>query len=138
MKGVPTDLKILNAIYDRYYDEFSNYEKGSSSRSTKMYVPIDTVAIAKGFRVDEDLIFGRLYYHLEHKYGYVQDDGARVHFFAMRIGGDHHCVHFPYLEGVLADLQQENRKFNIMATIAAFAVPISLIAILISAFAAAT
>ena len=135
MKPIPTDLKILNAIYDRYYDAFSNYDEDPSSRNSKTFVPIDIAAIAKDLGVDADIIFGRLYYHLENKYGYEQThgpQGARVYFFALNIGGEHHCVHFPYLASVLADLQQENRKFNITATVAIGAFAISLVALLVS------
>lgn len=58
-------------------------------------------------------MFGRLYYHLEHKYGYKQKNGAAVHFFAhsLGVGEDRelHCVNFPYMASVLAELQQAHR-----------------------------
>ena len=38
---LPTDLVILEAIYDRYRETFANFtEGGTNSRQTKMYVPI--------------------------------------------------------------------------------------------------
>lgn len=69
MRRVPTDLEILNVIYEQYYDEFSSYDKNSPTRSSKIYVPIDIGAIARRLH-DGDIVFGRLYYHLEKKYGY--------------------------------------------------------------------
>ena len=132
MKRSPTDLKILDAIYDRYYDVFSNYEKDPSSRSSKIYVPIDIALVAKDLRMDGDIIFGRLYYHLEDRYGYAHEDGSRVHFFAMQLGGDRHCVNFPYVASVLANLRDEDRKFNIAISVAIASLFVSVIAIGIS------
>ena len=103
-------------------------------------MPIDIAAIAKDLKVDPDIIFGRLYYHLEHKYGYEQTHGpseARVYLFAQNLGDEHHVVNFPYLASILADLQQDNRKFTNTMTLATIALGISLVAALISAFAAA-
>ena len=132
MKKLPTDLQILKAIYDLYYHDFINYDdKESKARSSKMYVPIDIEIISKKFNVDSDLIFGRLYYHLENKYGYLDDDGLKVSFFALRAGSDKHCVHFPYLASVLATMKSENRKFLIATVIAVVALILSLISIFI-------
>ena len=94
MKRVPTDLKILDAIYERYYDAFSDYETDPQSRVSKTFVPIDLAVIAKRLRVVPDIVFGRLYYHLERKHGYDQPNGARVYFFAQNLGGEHHVSEF--------------------------------------------
>ena len=115
----PTDLQLLDAIYNRYYGEFVSYDEDPSVRSTKNYVPVDVKEIGNELGIDVDIVFGRLYYDLEGRHGYSQDNGSRVHFFAMRVGADNHCVHFPYLASVLAGLSQEDRKFRI-ATIVAF------------------
>jgi len=106
---LPTDREILEAIYKRYYPAFGAFAKeGVDTRSTKVYVPVDLHAIAESFEVDGDIIFGRLYYYLEDKYGYKRDDGSRVHFFAaFEIPGERHCIHFPMLSSVLASLQEE-------------------------------
>ena len=100
MKRLPTDLQILDAVYDRYYDAFSQYQEGDPSRVTKVYVPVDLAEIARELRVDGDIVFGRLYYHLEKKYGYRGDDGVRVHLFTLELRhegkADRHCVNFPY------------------------------------------
>lgn len=131
MKKTPTDLELLNAIYDRYYDEFAKYSKEERLRNSKIYVPIDCSEIAKQLGVNADIIFGRLYYHLENKYGYTHEDGSKVCFFACKVGGDPHCINFPYLASVLATLMLENRRFNITTWIAILALIISIISICI-------
>ncbi len=132
MKKLPTDLQIIKAIYDMYYNDFVNYDKRKNkTRSSKMYVPIDIEIISKKFKVDPDLIFGRLYYHLENKFGYTNDDGSKVHFFTLKAGSDKHCVHFPYLASVLATMKSENRKFLIATVVAVVALILSLISIFI-------
>src|SRR6185503_3617903 len=126
MPAVPTDLQILDAIYERYYETFASYSGDKSERSAKIYVPIDIKALAAKFGVDEDLIFGRLYYHLEKKHGYKAADGSDVPFFTLRVGGDRHCVNFPYLASILADLRSENRKYRLAITMSVISFAISL------------
>lgn len=105
----PTDYALLKEIYKRHRMEFSEYVKGAASnpRASKIFVPIDIVAIAKHFRVDEDSIFGRLYYHLEPKYGQPEE---KKRFFTPKAGPDQNCINFPMLEAVLAGLRQEWRR----------------------------
>ena len=129
---IQTDRKLLQEIHDRYYETFASYQKGDDSRDSKIYVPIDVDKVASAFDVDGDIIFGRLYYHLDRKYGYKQDDGRMVHFFARVAGNDRHCVNFPLLTAVLADLKLENRKFRIATGIAFLSLIISIIAIYFS------
>ncbi len=66
---IPTDIQILDAIYERYYSTFAAFAKSAGDRSSKIYVPIDIKTIAYTLRVDGDIVFERLYYHLENKYG---------------------------------------------------------------------
>ncbi|WP_421763694.1 hypothetical protein [Ekhidna sp.] len=127
---VPTDLQILSEIYSSYYDEFRSYKE--ESRRNKIHVPIDVEKIANKLGVDEDIVFGRLYYHLNQKYGYKQDNGVRVDFFLLGLGNERHCVQFPLMASVLADLKKENRKFKIATTIAIISLIISLISLSIS------
>ncbi|QJR79968.1 hypothetical protein CA267_003815 [Alteromonas pelagimontana] len=125
----PTDLDILEKIHDKYYGQFCAYENDESIRASKIYVPISCDDIAEELKVDGDIVFGRLYYHLEKKYGYRQSDGSNVHFFAFKIGATHHCVNFPLLSSVLAGLQQEKRKFVLATTISVISLSISIISI---------
>jgi hypothetical protein len=132
MKKLPTDLKILNAVYERYYDEFASYTDGGDSRNAKIYVPIDIKQLAEDLNVDGDIIFGRLYYHLDKKYGYRQEDDSRVPFFGLRVGKDKNCVNFPLMASVLADLRDRARRNRTATWIASGSLIISVIAIVIS------
>ena len=88
MKILPTDLQILNTIYNKYYDKFVSFSKKDSDRSAKNFIPVDIKLIAQKLGVDVDIIFGRLYYHLEQKYGYKRPDDTddtKVAFFTLRL-----------------------------------------------------
>ena len=104
----PTDYEILKGIYNRYREEFPAYVKEAKEqnrRDSKILVPIDVEAIAKHFGVDEDSMFGRLYYHLEPKYGEAREEGKpKKTFFTPKAGNDQNCVNFPHLEAVVANL----------------------------------
>jgi hypothetical protein len=118
MAIIPTDLQILSLIYNRHYQKFVNYSDDQKTRSSKIYVPIDIDEISKILKVDNDIIFGRLYYHLNQKYNYIKDDGSKVEFFSPRIAHDIHCVNFPYLAAVLADLTEQHEKHLVSTRIA--------------------
>ncbi len=132
--NIPTDLKILKAIYSDYYADFCEYNSKAAPRETKIYVPIDCKKIAESLSVDVDIIFGRLYYHLEYKYGYKRDDGSSVHLFVRKIGSDFDCINFPLMSSVLANLLMEKRKFWTATTISVLSLLVSLISISISFF----
>ena len=133
MRNPPTDLAILNEIYRRYYDEFASHDKSAPRRRTKNYVPIDIRAVGQHFQMDPDIIFGRLYYHMNPKFSLKQDDGSRVPFFEpFDLGSDHHAVQFPLLAAVIAGLR-EDRNRHLWATwvsVASFVV--SLVALWVS------
>lgn len=132
MKKTPTDLKLLNAIYNQYYVDFAKHSEEDRLRDSKIYVPIDCAKIADQLGVDADIVFGRLYYHRQNKYGYTKDDGVKVPFFTMQAGKDRHCVNFPYLASVLATLRSENLRYKITTWIALVALAISSVALGIS------
>lgn len=129
---VPTDLQILDRIYDRYYPKFAGYSTEAADRKAKIYVPIDIADISQDLGVDGDIVFGRLYYHLEEKYGYSRSKGERVHFFALEVGGDRHCINFPLMGSVLAALQEESRRYQLSLWIAVISLIVSLVAICVS------
>ncbi len=133
MKNLPTDLKILEEIYKRYYSTFSSFSKEAPNRFSKNYVPIDIDAIARHFEVDPDIIFGRLYYHLNKKYGFIEPDGDKVNFFERNIGSDKEAVQFLLLASVLANLKEEQNKyiFNTWISIAAIVISIMSLGLLI-------
>jgi len=81
-------------------------------------VPIDIEKVATQLGVDADMVFGRLYYDLEKKYGYEKGDGHRVVLFTPVAGKDSMCVNFPLLASVVADLRGQRLKFSIVTWIA--------------------
>lgn len=118
---IPTDLEILDAIYEFHHDDFISFGPGEKNRETKIYVPIDCRKVAEKLKVDGDIVFGRLYYHMEKKYGYRRDDGSVVHFFDSRIRNEVHCINFPLMTSVLAGLRQERKNFWVSTAIAVVA-----------------
>lgn len=130
----PTDRELLEAIYTRHRDDFASHLKGTlPSRSSKILVPIDIAAIAEQLGVDIDSVFGRLYYHLDPKYGEPREDGrARKVFFTPRAGSDKNCVNFPLLEAVLASLQQQHDRDLTAVTAAAFSTALAIASLVVS------
>ena len=126
MKWPPTDLEIIEEIYSRYYDQFASFSKDSANRGTKIYVPIDIESIANHFGIDGDILFGRLYYYLEPKYGFKQPDGTKVPFFSLRVEQDLHVVNYPLLASVLAELRAGRKKHLIATWLSAVAIVIAL------------
>lgn len=124
---IPTDRQILETIYNLYHESYKTFT--ADSRSTKIYMPIDCQLVADKLGVDGDIVFGRLYYHLEKKYGYKQEDNSKVHLFAMYIGGDKHCINFPLMTSVLASLQEAKKEFWTPTIIAGVALVIAIIAL---------
>tara|TARA_R110001606_G_scaffold399306_1_gene584299 strand:- start:26491 stop:26910 length:420 start_codon:yes stop_codon:yes gene_type:complete len=129
---IPTDLDVLNAVYNMYHFDFISFERGCGIRGSKIYVPIDCQKVARVLKVDPDIVFGRLYYHLEKQYGYKKTDGGNVHFFALKVGNDSKCVNFPLLTSVLAGLREERKKFWIGMAVAVLALIVSLISLMFS------
>jgi len=129
---IPTDLEMLNTIYRLYHSDFVAFERGDGTRGAKIYVPIDCKKIAGELKVDADIVFGRLYYHLEKQYGYMQSDGSNVHFFALKVGNDPKCVNFALMTSVLAGLRQERKKFWIGTALAVLALIVSSVALTVS------
>ena len=123
-----SDRLILKKIYKLYLAEFKSFDEGN--RVNKVYVPIDCKLVAKGLNMDPEIIFGRLYYHLEKKYGYKQSDGSAVNLFCMEIDGDRHVVHFPLLSAVLAEEEQSFLRFSTPIILSLFAIGLSVLALI--------
>lgn len=128
-RPIPTDQTLLSEIYKRYLKDFSDWSEENKTRVTKIWVPIDIDSLAKKFRCDPDLIFGRLYYHMNEKYGSSTGDGQDVNFFNMRLANDRHVVNFPLLTSVLADLQDNRKKFIVSTRLAALSLVVSALSI---------
>jgi len=126
-KKIPTDLEILEEIYEQTYDQFASYDKENPNRKTKIFVPFDLEGVADNLNVDADIIFGRLYYHLNKKYGYRKNNNTTVSIYTT-IKDDGHSVNLPLVASVLSDLRNENKKFRIATGIAIISLIISIIA----------
>lgn len=110
----PTDARILEQIYDDYIDEFERIADSSEESADKVYLPIDIQTLATKLNVNKHVLFGRLYYHLDKKYRYQDDESkAWTHLFAKKAGNKTHCIHFPYLSAVVAEHQRDIRRYLI-------------------------
>jgi len=128
---IPSDYKILSMIYKNHYHEFLNYSEGDSSRSSKVYVPIDIQSIANELNVDGDIVFGRLYYHLEEKYSYQKSDDSWVHLFITKLPtGERHLINYPLMSSVLSGLKEERSKTMWSLIFSSCALAISLITLI--------
>ena len=128
----PTDFELLNAIYARYRDEY--VQVAEVSRAAKDFVPVDLHRIGADPKVDVDSVFGRLYFHLEPKYGeQVSESGKpRKAFFTPVLGDEQNCVNFPLLEAVLASLWQQRRQDLLAIATAVLSLAIALGALIVS------
>nr|WP_298149388.1 hypothetical protein [uncultured Pseudoxanthomonas sp.] len=74
-------------------------------------VSIDIEAIAKKLDVDKHVLFGYLYFHLDHKYRYKTGENAYVHLFSSKVGDLRRAINLPYLAAILAGQDQDHSKF---------------------------
>lgn len=135
MRRPPSDFKLLKLIYSRHRRDFESFvEEHPSGRSSKILVPVNLQRIADACGVDVNSIFGRLYYHLDPKYGEAPgpSGGARKVFFTPVAGDDRDCVNFPLLEAVLAGLWEERRKDVLITTTAFVSLGIAVASLVVS------
>ena len=132
MPNIPSDRRLLQEIYDRHYGDFVAYSKEQPNRRSKIFVPVDIRAIAAHFKVDNDIIFGRLYYHLQEKYGYKRANGSDVWLFTPVAGQDKDCINMPLLSAVLAGLREEHSKHVWSLRLSIASLVVSIIALLFS------
>ena len=131
MNELRTDRELLKGIYEMYN---ASYTSGTKEIRAGPYVPVDVQAIAERLNCKADIVFGRLYYHLDEKHRYKQESGAHVHLFHINVAGKGHVVHFPYLVAILASLEQEHRRrfwalaFSVLALVVSITSPITNIA----------
>ena len=110
----PSDFRIIEQIYDDYIDEFEQTADSTAEGGEKVYVEIDIVALAEKLKVNKHVLFGRLYYHLDKKHRYKDEEtGAWTHLFARVLADKRHCIHFPYLSALVAEQQRDMRRFLI-------------------------
>lgn len=94
-----------------HYHSYPGRELPNGKRENDPYMHISVRDVAAVLKCSPELLFGRLYYHLDAKYRYKQEGGAEVHLFAMKVGDTMHCIHFPYLAATLAEHDAEHSRF---------------------------
>ena len=115
-----------------YKDEYPGPQNSSGHGSNDPYVSIDLHAIGAKIGMSPELIFGRLYFHLDQKYRYKQEHGASVSLFQLQIEGKRHAVQFPYLASILAEKNQEFRRYVVGLAVSFLALGVSVTALLVS------
>ena len=125
-----TDLQILDTIHKKYFSTYKAILNRKIKSPNKIYLPIDCAEIGKQLGVDGQIIFGRLYYHLDQIHRYQQEEGAMVHLFAFKVGDEYHCINYPYLDGVLAGYKEEKNRYEKSFWISISALLISFLALL--------
>lgn len=93
-----------------YESSFPGKETGEARGKNDPYLPIKVHEVATRLGCSPEMLFGRLYYHLDQQYRYTQDNGAQVNLFSLKVGSEMHCVNFPYLAAVLAGKDEEYRR----------------------------
>lgn len=130
---IPTDLEILEDIYFRYNDDFRKYAKKEPDRIARIRVPIEVEDVAETCGVEEDMIFGRIYYHFNKKYSYTDSQGEVTTFFTTeKFEGLSVC--FPLVASILADKYIEKKKHETVLFIAGTAIALSIVSLLVAIF----
>jgi len=110
MNKLPTDRKILRCIFDAYKSDYPGPKDASGRGANDPYMLVDIAKIANRLHCAPELLFGRLYYHLDAKYRYQQDDGSHVDLFFLNFQDKGPAVRFPLLASILAGFEEEHRK----------------------------
>jgi len=133
MSKLPTDRQVLRCIYETYSSAYPGpAPEGGGRPPNDPFVPVDLRAVAVKLNVQPELLFGRLYYHLEAKHRYQQSSGAWVNLFLLDIQRKGHSVNFPYLAALLAGHDQEHRKQLLSLCFSLIAIGLSLASLIVS------
>ena len=81
MSKLPTDRQVLRCIYEMYDAAYPGVPPGEVRGENDPYLSIDVYAVAKLLDCKPELLFGRLYYYLDAKHRYKQENGALVSLF---------------------------------------------------------
>lgn len=111
---IPTDLQILKEIYKNHKHEFCTYSEDGTKTDSNIYIPIDIPKVAEKFKTTNNIIFGRLYYGMNHKYGYEKienEQKVKVLIFAPVCGELKNAINLPMLISVVAGLEEQLSMF---------------------------
>lgn len=128
-ESLHTDREILQCIFEMYRASYPGLVVAPGVTENDPYMKIDVSEVARRLDCDDRLLFGRLYYSIDRKYGYIQSDGSRVHLFAAKVGDVYHSVNFSMLCATLADMHHQDNRFRRTVGVAIFAAVLSLIAL---------
>lgn len=105
-KKLPTEREVLRCVADTYESSYP----GSKPGENDPYLQIDVTAVADKLKCKPELLFGYLYYYLDHKHRYEVGERTWTHLFALKVGDKLHCVNYPYLAGILAAHEAEHTR----------------------------
>jgi len=80
--------------------------------------------------MDIELLWGRLYYHLDKKYSF-QNNNEITHLFLAKIGDDRNAINFPLLSATASELNESHKRFTVPIALSIIAVAVSIVAVLI-------
>jgi hypothetical protein len=126
MSRLPTDREVLECLFEMNEKAYPGETTGARGVNDP-YVPVDLWAAATRLNTKPELLFGRLYYHLDAKHRYKQNTDEWVNLFLLNVENKRHAVHFPYLCAILAGHDQEYRKqlwsiaFSVLALVLSIA-----------------
>ena len=110
MNSLPTDREILKCIFEMYAPSYPGTPPGEIRGTNDPYLPIKVGEVATRLGCSPEMLFGRLYYHLDAKFSYTKEGSGQVHLFALKVGTEMHCVNFPFLAAVLAEKDDEHNR----------------------------
>lgn len=134
MSALPTDRAILSCIYDMYRNSYPGKPAGSERGENDPYMQVNLKEVAVRLGCNPELLFGRLYYHLDQKHRYKQDNGALVSLFLLNFRQKGHSVNFPFLAAIVAGMNQEHRKTFWSLAFSFFALVISVSSLITAIF----
>lgn len=120
-----TDRKLLSVIKKLYEKKFLEFVNNPEKKT--FYIPIDCELIGGKMQSNGQMVFLRLYYFLEKKYGYKQDNGYNVSFFSRGIGDEINCINYPYMCAVLAEMNEKRSELNILWSLTIFNIIVTLV-----------
>jgi hypothetical protein len=130
MSKLPTDRQVLRCIYEMYESSYPGVLQGDGRGENDPYLPINIHAVAERLECKPELLFGRLYYYLDAKHRYKQDNDSLVNLFHLNLQNKRHCVHFPYLASILAGHDEEHQRQSRSLAVSIVALVLSISAII--------
>ncbi|OZG71919.1 hypothetical protein BTA51_18100 [Hahella sp. CCB-MM4] len=136
MARTPTDLQILDLIFEHHLPDYLRAPHNDPVRQHKSYVPVDLEYVANFLGIDLTLLTSRLLDHLDKKYRYQVEKDSYVFLFSSAFGRgarqDQYVVNFPYLSSIIAGMRDDSRKYRIATSMAGVSLVISVTSFLIS------